>query len=146
MLYILPVLLAILQSENDYKFVPYVKGVTFHINHVMCEGIIDTDGSFLPNLKSLQRGLSAKLQKEEVFIDGSWPPPFRDDLRVNSKLYEFRSGKLIPMIVDQELGLIPEVGGIIIDFKDYRYSPTARRIYNLPGFFVRKQDAPMKKP
>ena len=33
------------------------------------------------------------------------------------------------------------VGGKIIAFKDYEYSPTAPRIWNLPGGFVTEEEA-----
>lgn len=56
----------------------------------------------------------------------------------DEQVYEYRSDYLIPMVFDSKYGLIPEVGGKIIEFKDYQYSPTARRIYNLPGRFVPK--------
>jgi hypothetical protein len=50
-------------------------------------------------------------------------------------VYEFRSGVLIPgeMLIDGRF--IPEVGGKIILFADYVYTPEARYIWNLPGWF-----------
>lgn len=42
-------------------------------------------------------------------------------------VYEYRSGRLIPGILDNEV-LIPDLDGKIIDFKTYPWSPTARRI------------------
>jgi hypothetical protein len=60
-------------------------------------------------------------------------------------VYEFRSGRLIPGDIDDKGRFIPTVGGRIIDFKDYHYSPKAPRIYNLPGYFVRKDKKDGKK-
>lgn len=70
---------------------------------------------------------------------GSWPPYLLDRYKTNDKLFEFRKGILIPMIMDKDRGLIPEIGGKIMEFKDYEYSPSARPIYNLPGRFVLKK-------
>ena len=54
-------------------------------------------------------------------------------------VYEFRSGRLIPGDIDEKSNFVPTLGGRIVDFKDYRYSPSAPKIYNLPGKFARKQ-------
>ena len=51
----------------------------------------------------------------------------------------YRSGTLIRGIIDDEGDFIPDVGSTVIDFKDYKYSSRAPRIYNLPGKFVQKQ-------
>ena len=50
-------------------------------------------------------------------------------------VYELRSGALIPGTMATNGPFVPTVGGAIIRFADYRYSPTATRIWNLPGFF-----------
>ena len=139
-------LLLTIQREDTYEFVPSIRRVTSNIGDIQCEGIIDAKGTFVPDLKSLQRGLSANLSKEEVMYWASWPAPIVREVKVNDKLYEFRSGMLIPVTMSKDKQLIPDAGGTIIDFKDYHYSPTARRIYNLPGLFVLKKDEPAKKP
>jgi hypothetical protein len=62
------------------------------------------------------------------------------------KVYEFRSGMLIPGKIERDGQFIPEEGGKIIPFKDYEYSLTATPIWNLPGVFVtEKQAAEFKK-
>jgi hypothetical protein len=40
--------------------------------------------------------------------------------------------------MDEEGNFVPLVGAKVTDFKDYLYSPSAPKIYNLPGKFVRK--------
>jgi hypothetical protein len=52
------------------------------------------------------------------------------------KCYEFRSGRLILGETLEDGRFVPEIGSEVIDFKDYKYSPSAIRIYNLPGSFV----------
>jgi hypothetical protein len=54
------------------------------------------------------------------------------------RVYEYRCGRLIAGEVDGGGPFIPEIGGKIIAFADYKYSETATRIYNLPGYFMRR--------
>lgn len=99
-------------------------------------GTLDNKGQFVPDLTTANStfGLIGGPSK---LIEAKTP---------NEKVYEYRTGILVPMYINDKNKLIPEVGGKIIDFKDYQYSPTARRIYNLPGRFVLKKDEPEKKP
>ena len=63
------------------------------------------------------------------------------------KEYEFRSGMLIPGEIQPDGRFVPESGGKIIPFKDYDYSPTATPIWNLPGVFIREEEAAkLKQP
>ncbi len=54
------------------------------------------------------------------------------------RVYEYRCGRLIPGTVSEFGPFVPETGGTIMAFKDYKYSETATRIYNLPGYFMRR--------
>ncbi|OWK41792.1 hypothetical protein FRUB_03870 [Fimbriiglobus ruber] len=40
---------------------------------------------------------------------------------------------------------VPEVGGKIIRFADYRYNPEAKPIWNLPGKFILAKDLEKEK-
>jgi len=63
------------------------------------------------------------------------------------KVFEFRSGLLIPGEVQPGGRFVPEAGGKIILFKDYEYTPTATPIWNLPGVFITEEEAAkLKKP
>ncbi len=70
------------------------------------------------------------------FGNGS-PSPVR--LGVNElnpqPVYELRSGVLIPGTMVVNGPFVPTVGGAIIRFADYKYSPTTPKIWNLPGYF-----------
>jgi hypothetical protein len=57
------------------------------------------------------------------------------------KVYEFRSGMLIPGKIERDGRFVPEKGGTIIPFKEYEYSPTATPIWNLPGVFLSEEQA-----
>ena len=124
--------------NGNYEFVPGEYGPVMHYFWgIHCSGYINQDGAFQPDLHDLEAALEAK--RTGVPRVGSWPGDLVQTRSVNEKVYEYQKGILIPMIVDKDRGLIPEVGGKIIEFKDYEYSPGARRIYNLPGRFVPKR-------
>lgn len=53
----------------------------------------------------------------------------------SNQCYEFRSGILIPGTMDFNGQFTPEIGGKIIPFSEYRYTPLERPIWNLPGYF-----------
>lgn len=90
--------------------------------------------SLSPKLSDLEKMINAYIRKLPRSRMG--PSNLIERKHTKEKVYEYRSGILVPMVFDEYRGLIPEVGGKIIDFKDYRYTPEARRIYNLPGRFV----------
>ncbi|HQR05888.1 MAG TPA: hypothetical protein PLN21_03645 [Gemmatales bacterium] len=135
LLLLLSVLLCI-QSEQ-YLFVP---DLTINYRHTLgpnpCLGVLDAKGTFIPDMTSINSKFG-RIGGPSALIEAKTP---------NEKVYEYRTGILVPMYINDKNKLIPEVGGKIIDFKDYNYSPTARRIYNLPGRFVLKKDEPAKKP
>jgi hypothetical protein len=55
------------------------------------------------------------------------------------KRVEFRSHRLIPGILANN-NFIPDLGGRIIDFKEYQFPASPRRIYNLPGKFLKESE------
>lgn len=93
-----------------------------------------------------------EFHQEVSFEFGPYSGPLYHGLGSNtfhpSKIYELRSGMLIPGMMRIGGRFIPEPGGEIIRFKDYQYSPNAIPIWNLPGKFVRwsrLKDALMEK-
>lgn len=138
MLIMLPVLIAFAQIQFDY--VPSVRRVTHRVAGIVCTGFIDTSGSFTPDYKDLERGLSAKLNTRIETPVVSRPMSLLSQIRHNQLVYEYRDGLLVPMIYDELRGVVPEENGKIIKFSDYRYNLFSRVIYNLPGRFVLKKD------
>jgi hypothetical protein len=55
-------------------------------------------------------------------------------------LYELRAGLLVPGTLDDEGTFAPD-GGQAIRFAEYKYTPTAPRIWNLPGHFLTEPGA-----
>jgi hypothetical protein len=60
-------------------------------------------------------------------------------------VYEFRSSRLIKGEIRKDGRFVPEISSKVIDFKEYKYSPSAIRIYNLPGRFVEEGSSGTKK-
>ncbi len=59
-------------------------------------------------------------------------------------VYEFRSGVLIPGTMNATGRFVPQVGGRIIRFADFVYTPRAPEIWNLPGYFRGNETIPVK--
>ncbi|MFT3883379.1 MAG: hypothetical protein QM703_27475 [Gemmatales bacterium] len=126
-------------GDQDYEFIGHEESTVMHrVGGLSCHGTIDKYGSFKPNLDDLEDAIKKFGTNARTLRPGATPPQLISTRTPNEKVFEYRTGILIPMIIDMNRGLIPELGGTIIDFKDYVYSPTARRIYNLPGRFVPK--------
>ncbi len=125
------------EKSSDYKFVPetarYValkRGDTYSI------GKLDQAGNFLPDPRWLD--VRGDLSAGVPFVEGL-------TIKANVTIYEYRSGRLILGKFDEKGNFIPKLGSKVIDFKDYRYSKEAPRIYNLPGRFVPKEKKDNKK-
>jgi hypothetical protein len=119
---------SVLASEYLYEPVAGLR-VRHHVGQWPCVGTLDSKGNFIPDLTTLNSTFGS-IGGPRLLIEPKIP---------NETVYEFRSGILIPMIIDVKGRLVPEVGGRIIDFKDYRFLPSGRRVYNLPGRFVQKK-------
>jgi hypothetical protein len=132
------------QIVDKYQFIPSTVNLYRHrAGGIVCTGTLDTDGNFMPNIANLSESLSVNLGSGSV-RSVSGPVQLLASREKNEKIYEFRCGYLVPMIFDNTLGLVPEVGGKIIKFEDYQYSTASRRIYNLPGHFVPVPDSAKK--
>jgi len=53
--------------------------------------------------------------------------------------YEFRSGRLIPGKMMPDGNFIPDADGRIIRFEVYKHNPDGPQIWNLPGYFLRRE-------
>ncbi|HEV3235770.1 MAG TPA: hypothetical protein VGZ25_02210 [Gemmataceae bacterium] len=118
------------RAADEYEFVKdtdrwvmVIQGETESI------GTLDEAGNFKPDKDWLQmeRGIPLSRAPNHKIING-----------VQEEVYEYRSGRLVAGEIDKDGNFIPTLGTKVIDFKDYVYSPKARKIYNLPGKFVRK--------
>jgi hypothetical protein len=122
-------------GDSDYVFVPIAHRYVV-ILHGKREsfGTLDAAGNFVPNPKLLnieRQPYSGPMRPGQLV---NFP-----DLR-HPNVFEYRSGRLIPGRLDDQGNFIPKLGGKIISLKDYHYSKSAPRIWNLPGHFVKKKD------
>jgi uncharacterized protein (TIGR03067 family) len=60
------------------------------------------------------------------------------------KAYEFRSGRLIKGELMKEGNFVPETDSTIVKFEDYKYDPDAIPIWNLPGTYMKKDEAALQ--
>jgi hypothetical protein len=63
------------------------------------------------------------------------PRDAKGDPTEKEAIYEYRSGLLIPGTLMKSGNFVPTEGAKVIPFKDFRFSPTSTRVYNLPGVF-----------
>ena len=94
-------------------------------------GKLDLNGDFLDERKIMAGRPWISAPPHSLLTGGAKP----------KKVYEFRSGMLIPGEVQPDGRFVPEAGGKIIRFKEYQYSPAAIPIWNLPGVFVTEEEA-----
>jgi hypothetical protein len=117
---------------KDYEFVKDTESwVAKLCGDIFFLGKLDSAGNFVPDNKYM--GFKKGQPLSQV-------PPFRFiNAEVQKGIYEYRSGRLIPGDIDERGNFVPALGGKVLDFKDYEYSPKAAKIYNLPGKFVKKE-------
>jgi hypothetical protein len=93
---------------------------------------------------------SGKFQYTEKVFYPRWMPPFSHIQRppaipflTPTKVYEYRSGRLIPGTMMAEGEFVPEQGGREISLERYRPRDD-RMIWNLPGYFLRRDHLEMR--
>ena len=126
------------------NFIPGTETYKFVSNTERWVCVIRNNGQFLGKLD-----LHGEFTQEKRMPAGSWSVGVPPHVVINGgsprKAYEFRSGVLIPGEIQDDGRFVPEVGGKIIKFSDYTYTPTASRIWNLPGYFVSIEPKPADK-
>lgn len=106
--------------ENTDRWVGVLRG-GWHLI-----GKLDRDGEFVPEHR-VRQGQPWTSAPAHGLLNGPRPEP--------TKAYEFRHGALVPGELRKDGAFVPEVGGKIIAFADYTYTPEAPPIWNLPGWF-----------
>jgi hypothetical protein len=116
-------------GDSEYVFVPDTERLVeiWRGGYVLI-GKLDANGDFLedPSLRHKRNVLLSPRPVAEL-IDGNPGPA-----------YEYRSGRLIKGEIREDGSFVPEAGSTVIQFTDYRYSPSAIPIWNLPGRFVKR--------
>lgn len=115
--------------QNTDRYVGIIRG-NWHL-----VGKFDANGEFFQDMKLKKgQGYSAGIPPHGIINSSG-------HATLSRKVYEFRSGVLVPGEIRPDGYFVPEAGGKIIRFKDYQYSPTATPIWNLPGVFVTEEEA-----
>lgn len=122
---------AMLQDAYRYD-ASFRSTVSYKVGNLPYLGMFNEHGEFIPDLRTLPR-------EDDWDVTGNGPMPLESRFRDKELLYELRHGVLVPVIYYTNRRFVPEVGGKIILFAQYKYTPFARRIYNLPGRFIPKE-------
>lgn len=123
---------------DDYKSYQYVSGYINHHGIFVIEKVIskaEKQKDRLPPISTPQSDIVSRKKPSVVGLDS-----FNVPLLNEEQVYEFRAGMLIPGYLTS-YKFTPEEGGRIIKFSEYVYAPHNRRIYNLPGKFVKASEA-----
>jgi hypothetical protein len=125
------------QDEKKYVFVEDLdREVAVYQGEFVLLGKLDKHGELQIESKNLKNSTSLP-EWRKIAINDATPP--------GKKTYELRSGRLIRGEIKENGSFVPDLGVKIIEFKDYKYSPDAIPIYNLPGRFVEADKATEKK-
>jgi hypothetical protein len=102
-------------------------------------GKFDHFGNFIPRAPESKR-TGPEAPESKVFVANRPSLTAKDRAAGPDKeaAYEFRSKVLIPGTLNAAGTFVPTIGEEIIEFKEYKYSPESRRIWNLPGYFMRR--------
>ena len=118
-------------TKDDYEFVPDTdRKFAFYRNGFLMVGKLDARGNFI------QENRYGSDSVPEIL--GCTPVRCQE----STKVYEFRSGRLIKGEMLPTGVFVPEGGSKVTSFSDYRYGPGALPIWNLPGYFKKVENPP----
>jgi hypothetical protein len=113
--------------EPEYVFIPdTARRVVIFRQQMSFFGTLDTDGNFHEELR-------IGFEKSGSFQKGTCTPIGR-----RGPAYEYRAGKLVKGVIGTDGMFVPDPNAPVTHFINYKYSPDAVPIWNLPGYFMRK--------
>jgi hypothetical protein len=127
-------------DKSGFKFEFVERSVYFRTPVAVLKGRINREGTFIPDEAAAQtpRGTMYPsvygLAVNDRFFPRDQHKPISNDPAAEP-VYEYRSGYLILGDLMRDGYFVPKAKSTIIRFADYVPSPTAIRIYNLPGEF-----------
>jgi hypothetical protein len=111
------------------RWVGLYRGGTIYI------GKLDADGKFHDSVRIDHNKRYSGMEREgKKYALISWPE--LDRLR---PAYEYRAGTLVKGVINSDGVFVPDPEAPAIPFWQYKYSPTAPPIWNLPGTFQKKE-------
>ena len=124
------------EPKGEYVFVPDTERlVGISKGNALLIGKLDANGEFYQTDRY-------EVQSPKIPVIVYSGPTFTDlntSFVTPRKVYELRSGMLIPGTIETSDLFVPEEDGKIIKFSNYKYGPDARHIWNLPGRFELKK-------
>lgn len=115
----------VVKLESSYVYIEDVaRNVAIIRGDLTLLGQIDTNGKF-----------TVKHTLENGFYSGPILEILNSGTAGSQRVYEYRSGRLVPGTMKHKGDFIPELNGTIVSFSAYKYSTDAPRIWNLPGTF-----------
>src|SRR5262249_52871968 len=121
------------QADEEYE---YVKDTNQYVAIVRGEllsvGKLDAAGNFDPDRRYHNLDVHGGLSSCPTFVVLNKSHPKKE------RVYEYRSDRLILGELDEKGNFVPDIGSKVIEFKDYHYKKDAVRVYNLPGYYVKK--------
>jgi hypothetical protein len=119
---------------DDYIFVPDTsRQIRLCRGDEQLFGRFDSEGNFIQEQKF---PVTAELSSAPCGICLTFVGPGIEPIPV----FEYRSGRLIPGVINDTGSFVPNLGGTTSSFKEYRCGPGVPPIWNLPGYFVSKKD------
>jgi hypothetical protein len=117
-------------TKDRYEFVPDTdRNFAFYRNGFVMVGKLDARGNFIQENRYPSHATPDALPCKPVRYAES------------TKVYEFRSGRLIKGEMLPTGVFVPEGGSRVTSFSDYRFGPDALPIWNLPGYFKKVEKA-----
>jgi hypothetical protein len=114
---------------TEYVFIPDTERlVAIARGGVEAVGKLDAEGNFMQHF-TVERGRPFSGPYYHLLTPSDQKP---------RKVYEYRSGRLIKGEQDEKGNFVPEVGSTVTKFEDYKYGPDVISIWNLPGYFLRR--------
>jgi len=119
---------------QEYTFVPNTgRWVEVIRGEYKMIGKLDREGNFVPTyIYPITAELSCAPARKPLTSPSLQP----------RKVYEFRSGRLIQGELLKSGNFVPDLGCAVMRFDDYKFSPEAIPIWNLPGDFTKVDRSP----
>ena len=122
------------EPPDKYIFVPDTsRQICLRRGDEQLFGRFDSEGNFLQELKF---PVTAELSCRPGGICLTFVGPGIEPIPV----LEYRSGRLIPGVINNTGYFVPNLGGTVSSFKEYRCGASVPPIWNLPGYFVSRDD------
>jgi hypothetical protein len=129
-----------LSTLYNYQFVPDIhRPVGISVGGAIMIGKLNLKGDFIH--ERTLKALKFDTGETSFVIAGSAPEYtlINWSSKSKSRVYEYRSGTLIPGFMDEQGSFVPLLDAKILSFKEYRYGLFSPPIWNLPGQFEKKR-------